>query len=291
MDSAVRVCPACDTPLRNPDDAVETRLDPTEDYKTSVLSGLSPTIVMECAGRALAFYSYQTTQEVMYQEYLAKSLTEKYAMLNSQMDKVVHDANAEIAGLRDKLQAAQQEQRRLDDEMHKMADAYREKAKTQAHLHKVYTQLKAQVLAGQVASAASDDAEATLQSATGDRFIDRITGTAAGHPRLPHNTNAARLGTRNRSLGSIGPGDGFRGAQVLNGRLFSAHNAPPSGTPSHRTRLGEPSGQIYHPAGRGGGQGTPVARQPLSNLNMNAFPGTSANGPYSIRQKPLYQLS
>ncbi|KAL1622855.1 hypothetical protein SLS54_004875 [Diplodia seriata] len=205
MDSAVRVCPACDTPLRNPDDAVETCLDPTEDYKTSVLSGLSPTIVMECAGRALAFYSYQTTQEVMYQEYLAKSLTEKYAMLNSQMDKVVHDANTEIAGLRDKLQ-----------------DAYREKAKTQAHLHKVYTQLKAQVLAGQVASAASDDAEATLQSATGDRFIDRITGTAAGHPRLPHNTNAARLGTRNRSLGSIGPGDGFRGAQVLNGRLFSA---------------------------------------------------------------------
>ncbi|KAL0260914.1 hypothetical protein SLS55_004606 [Diplodia seriata] len=228
MDSAVRVCPACDTPLRNPDDAVETCLDPTEDYKTSVLSGLSPTIVMECAGRALAFYSYQTTQEVMYQEYLAKSLTEKYAMLNSQMDKVVHDANTEIAGLRDKLQAAQQEQRRLDDEMHKMADAYREKAKTQAHLHKVYTQLKAQVLAGQVASAASDDAEATLQSATGDRFIDRITGTAAGHPRLPHNTNAARLGTRNRSLGSIGPGDGFRGAQVLNGRLFSAHNAPPN---------------------------------------------------------------
>jgi E3 ubiquitin-protein ligase CCNP1IP1 len=41
----------------------------------------------------------------MYQEYLAKSLTEKYTMLNAQMDKVVHDANAEIAGLRDKLQS------------------------------------------------------------------------------------------------------------------------------------------------------------------------------------------
>lgn len=63
-DSAVRACPACDTPLTNPDDAVETRLDPTEDYKTSVLSGLSPTIIIECAGRALAFYSYQTTQEM-----------------------------------------------------------------------------------------------------------------------------------------------------------------------------------------------------------------------------------
>ncbi|GME65786.1 Cyclin b1 interacting protein 1 [Neofusicoccum parvum] len=146
-DAAIRVCPACDTPLSNPDDAVETRLDPTEDYKTSVLSGLGPTIIMECAGRALAFYSYQTTQEIMYQEYLARSLTEKYTMLNAQMDKVVHDANSEITNLREKLQTAQQEQKRLEDEMHKMADAYKEKAKTQAHLHKVYTQLKAQVLA------------------------------------------------------------------------------------------------------------------------------------------------
>ena len=59
-----RVCPACDTQLSNPDDAVVTQLNPTEDYKTSVLSGLSPSIIMECAGRGLSFYSYQTTQEM-----------------------------------------------------------------------------------------------------------------------------------------------------------------------------------------------------------------------------------
>lgn len=60
----MRVCPACEAALSNPDDAVETCLDPSEDYKTSVLSGLSPSIIMECAGRGLAFYSYQTTQEM-----------------------------------------------------------------------------------------------------------------------------------------------------------------------------------------------------------------------------------
>ena len=59
-----RVCPACETLLANPDDAVVTQLNPTEDYKTSVLSGLSPSIIMECAGRGLSFYSYQTTQEM-----------------------------------------------------------------------------------------------------------------------------------------------------------------------------------------------------------------------------------
>lgn len=62
--AAERVCPACEAQLINPDDAVVTQLQPTEDYKTSVLSGLSPTIIMECAGRGLSFYSYQVSQEM-----------------------------------------------------------------------------------------------------------------------------------------------------------------------------------------------------------------------------------
>lgn len=59
-----RICPACQTVLPQPDDAVSTLFQPTEDYKTSVLSGLSPTTIMECAGRGLAFWSYQSTQEM-----------------------------------------------------------------------------------------------------------------------------------------------------------------------------------------------------------------------------------
>lgn len=59
-----RVCPACDTQLLNPDDAVLAPLNPTEDYKTSVLSGLSPSVMMECVGRGLAFWVYQVGQEM-----------------------------------------------------------------------------------------------------------------------------------------------------------------------------------------------------------------------------------
>lgn len=59
-----RKCPACQTLLSNPDDAVSTILNPTEDYKTSVLSGLDPNTIMECAGRALGFWTYQSTQEM-----------------------------------------------------------------------------------------------------------------------------------------------------------------------------------------------------------------------------------
>lgn len=108
-----------------------------------------------------------------------------------------------------------------------MADAYKEKAKTLAHLQKVYTQLKTQVLAGQVASAASDDAEATLQSATGDRFIDRFTGGNGVQSRLPLDRNGLRVESRQKSNGSHESGDGWRGGQPVgnqgnSGRLFSA---------------------------------------------------------------------
>jgi len=75
---------------------------------------------MECAGRALSFWAYQITQEVsvscgfrsrdgltlstrVYQEFLAKSLTEKYTSLNSQMDKIIRQANAEMSDLRVKM--------------------------------------------------------------------------------------------------------------------------------------------------------------------------------------------
>lgn len=114
------MCPACDAHLTNPDDAVITNLNPTEDYKTSVLSGLSPNIIMECSGRALSFWAYQTTQEMyallrlkqrheltnltsVYQEFASRSLTEKYTTLTTQMEKIINEANAEMSDLRNKM--------------------------------------------------------------------------------------------------------------------------------------------------------------------------------------------
>jgi E3 ubiquitin-protein ligase CCNP1IP1 len=52
--------------LPNPDDVVVTNLNPTEDYKTSVLSGLRPFVIMEIAGRALSFWAYQAAQEMLF---------------------------------------------------------------------------------------------------------------------------------------------------------------------------------------------------------------------------------
>jgi len=51
---------------------------------------------MRISSRSLMSFS-------IYQDYLAKSLTEKYSALSAEMDKIIADANSEITGLRDKL--------------------------------------------------------------------------------------------------------------------------------------------------------------------------------------------
>jgi E3 ubiquitin-protein ligase CCNP1IP1 len=59
-----RICPACKAKLDNPDDCAVAQLDPSEDYKGSILCGLTPSDIMECATKALEFFTYQATQEM-----------------------------------------------------------------------------------------------------------------------------------------------------------------------------------------------------------------------------------
>ena len=64
--------------------------------------------MLEIFSRAMNFWSYQTNQEMSqsiasftngsaYQEYLIKSLQEKYNASNSQLESIIRDSNAEIS--------------------------------------------------------------------------------------------------------------------------------------------------------------------------------------------------
>jgi hypothetical protein len=74
----------------------------------------------------------------------------------------------------------QAEQASLEAKNHELVEAYKEKTKSQQQTQKLYQSLKAQVMASHVAHAAGDEAEFTLQTARGDRFIDRLPGTRTG---------------------------------------------------------------------------------------------------------------
>ncbi|KAH9452092.1 hypothetical protein Pst134EB_016050 [Puccinia striiformis f. sp. tritici] len=75
------ICPVCNSPLLEPEDIVCTSLNPTSDYKSSVLSGLPPSIILDIASRALKFWDYQQSVEASFQKSVAKQAQEKAALL------------------------------------------------------------------------------------------------------------------------------------------------------------------------------------------------------------------
>ncbi|CAB5376428.1 unnamed protein product [Rhizophagus irregularis] len=144
--SSALVCPACETSLTENDDIVFTDLNPSEDYKSSVLSGLRPDLVVEICSRALSFWTYQTTQEACFQEMLYKNLEEKYTQLEKQVQGVMRDAQSEITSLRAKLQALQKDMELEKRKTHDLAEQLQEKSRQFSKLQIMYDKLKRRTL-------------------------------------------------------------------------------------------------------------------------------------------------
>ncbi|KAF7560253.1 hypothetical protein G7046_g3918 [Stylonectria norvegica] len=186
-------CPACNSQLTNPDDAVIANLNPSEDYKTSVLSGLSPNIIMECAGRALSFWAYQTTQDIYYQQYLYKTLTDKYTNLSIRLDKTVNDANSEIEGLQHKLNSLAAEHDALRRKNEEIAQAYREKGRKLLQTQELYDKVKRKAEMGHIQRAASDAVDSSLLQQDSNGF----SSSFPDH-QLPQSVHAPAFGQSNR---------------------------------------------------------------------------------------------
>ncbi|KAK0944608.1 hypothetical protein LTR48_005697 [Friedmanniomyces endolithicus] len=282
-----RVCPACETELAGLDDVVVTRLNPAEDYKTSVLSGLSPTIVMECAGRALAFFSYQTAQEILYQEFLARSLTDRYATLSSQMDKIIHDANAEITSLRDKLEAMHLDQKALEQKNHDLAEKYKGKSKQQQHLLRQYQLLKRGQETPGLEMAADQNAEHFLRAAAVPGSLRR--GGQYTHSRGSNGSGSG--GEHSRAIQAWEQQSAGSRVGMQTSRAFAKHGSAPGpsvpATPSgHRQHFpmiyGNKNGTVGKANGVGGGdaihQGSAYRPLPLQGMDPNLYSHSAGYG-------------
>ncbi|ORY23047.1 hypothetical protein BCR39DRAFT_473491, partial [Naematelia encephala] len=81
-------CPACDQHLDQP---YETYLNPSNDYKASILAGLPPGLIMEITARALSFWTYQTSQEAAFQAVVLRNTQDRLAQ------KEQHFASGQLA--------------------------------------------------------------------------------------------------------------------------------------------------------------------------------------------------
>lgn len=103
--------------------------------------------------------------------------------------------------------AQQEDQISLEAKNNELSEAYKDKAKALARQKKMYDSLKQQVMASQVAVAAGDEAELTIQTARGNRFIDRMPGARAGtgvysHPGIVQQPGGGRARNRTGSASS-----------------------------------------------------------------------------------------
>ncbi|KAI0148233.1 hypothetical protein F4776DRAFT_660404 [Hypoxylon sp. NC0597] len=231
-------CPACGSHLTNPDDAVLSNLNPSEDYKTSVLSGLSPNIIIECASRALSFWAYQATQEVVYQEHLSKALTEKYSGLNVHLDKVINEANLEITNLQNQLTG---NLRRKNDEL---AQAYKEKNRKLLQIQELYDKLKRKAMLGQIQDAAEDAIDSTLHGqSVGETQFD-----SGSQNTLAYQDSVSPYGQRNTApYEQQRVPAGYHNQTRQNystswPRTIGAQSNVPITPSTHRQRIGETTG-------------------------------------------------
>ncbi|KAI6151831.1 hypothetical protein BKA82DRAFT_2901892 [Pisolithus tinctorius] len=127
--NASRLCPACESSLTEPDDVVVCSLHPTDDYKTSVLSGLSPSIIVEICSRALSFWQYQIHQESSFQQAVSRNLNDRNAQLQKQLENVIREANGEIRLLGDKITELERDLELERRKVRELQDTSREREK------------------------------------------------------------------------------------------------------------------------------------------------------------------
>lgn len=114
------VCPACETSLPEPEDVVCTSLNPSADYKASVLSGLHPSIILEIASRALNFWAYQQSMEATFQHMVLKQAHERAATAEKDKENMRHQAENEIKLISERLTISENE---LNTERRKVIEA------------------------------------------------------------------------------------------------------------------------------------------------------------------------
>lgn len=113
-------CPACGTELRDKFDVIEADVNPSETFRSIVLAGLKPDIIMDIAMRAISFWTYQMEQEALYHETIAKHSADKLQCLEEVNTLNLQKLKAELETCKRKILSLQDDynkKRKQTDEL------------------------------------------------------------------------------------------------------------------------------------------------------------------------------
>jgi E3 ubiquitin-protein ligase CCNP1IP1 len=130
----------------------------------SILSGLSPTIIMECANSGMAFWAYQSSQEIYYQEHANKSLKQQLDVKNQELNGVKASARDEISKLVDSLQDASDKISKLTRSLAELEEGRKSLERDRNRFRVSYEKLKQKALVPDIENAAEENAAYAAQS-------------------------------------------------------------------------------------------------------------------------------
>ncbi|KIY73771.1 hypothetical protein CYLTODRAFT_416794 [Cylindrobasidium torrendii FP15055 ss-10] len=177
-----RLCPACEALLNEPDDVVVCSLHPSNDYKTSVLSGLTPTIILEICSRAMSFWQYQSYQESSFQQAVVRKLTDQNNQSQKQLDSVLREANNEIALLNSKVTELQKDLEMERRKVRDLQEGSRDRDREYQKLKTQHDKMKRKALLGGLPGTANSGGGDELhRSSSFDESRQRAAFTGGGN--------------------------------------------------------------------------------------------------------------
>ncbi|XP_023232838.1 E3 ubiquitin-protein ligase CCNB1IP1-like isoform X1 [Centruroides sculpturatus] len=136
------ICPACDSQLPGKFDVVRVDLNPSEQYKSMVLAGQKPDIILEICSKAIAFWTYQIHQEIMFQEYISSKAKDKYKQLEKYYENILERSRIELNSIKQQLEKVKLELETSKKKATELSEKLTEKSRQYQKLQLMYEGLR-----------------------------------------------------------------------------------------------------------------------------------------------------
>ncbi|XP_072167255.1 E3 ubiquitin-protein ligase CCNB1IP1-like isoform X2 [Diadema setosum] len=175
------VCPACDTNLPGKLDILRIDLSPSEQYKSMVLAGQRPEVILEICSRAVAFWTYQIHQERTYQDYVATKVKERSTQVEQYYEQLLSRTRAEASSLKAQVTALKKEIEMNKKRYHDISEKLMERSRQYQKLQLLYDAMRRKSITVSCMDALSDGDIAG--GGMGDSNFELPFSTIEGHRR------------------------------------------------------------------------------------------------------------
>ncbi|XP_054713338.1 E3 ubiquitin-protein ligase CCNB1IP1-like [Uloborus diversus] len=107
-----------------------------------VLAGQRPEIIFEVCSRAIAFWTYQVHQEIMFQEYIATKSKERSTQLEKYYENILQKTKNELETMKQQQEANKKEVEAFKRKNAELSEKLKERVRQHQKLQTVYEALR-----------------------------------------------------------------------------------------------------------------------------------------------------